>query len=78
MPGRCADPSLYIGPLAHEFGWDLSDPDIVGKGTVFGHLLECAGQLTGGYFVDPLIKPVEAWPASASPAQRSTRTVRRC
>lgn len=59
VTGRCADPSLYVGPLAHEFGWDLSDPDIAGKGTVVGHLLECAGQLTGGYFADPLTKPVE-------------------
>jgi len=26
------------------------DYDIIGKGTVIGHLLECAGQITGGYF----------------------------
>ena len=25
----------------------------MGQGTVIGHLLECAGQLTGGYFADP-------------------------
>lgn len=59
VTGRCADPSLYVAPLAHDFGWHLGDPDIVGKGTLVGHLLECAGQLTGGYFADPLTKPVQ-------------------
>lgn len=57
--GRLADPSLYLGPLAHAHGWDLeADPDILGRGTVIGHLLECAGQLTGGYYADPVTKPV--------------------
>lgn len=57
--GRLADPSLYLGPLAYAHGWDLdADPDLLGRGTVVGHLLECAGQLTGGYYADPVTKPV--------------------
>jgi hypothetical protein len=44
--------------LVHEFGWSLDDPDQLGQGTVIGHLLECAGQLTGGYFADPGRKDV--------------------
>lgn len=60
IAGRLADPALYLGPIAHEHGWDLGgDPALLGQGTVVGHLLECAGQLTGGYFADPVTKPVE-------------------
>jgi hypothetical protein len=53
ITGRVADPSLFVSPLVHEFGWSLDDADLIGQGTVIGHLLECAGQLTGGYFADP-------------------------
>lgn len=58
ITGRVADPSLFLAPMIHEFGWSLSDYDILGKGTVIGHLLECAGHITGGYFADPIKKPV--------------------
>src|SRR5208282_2607820 len=42
ITGRVADPALFLAPLVHEFGWDLADWDTLGKGTVVGHLLECA------------------------------------
>src|SRR4051812_18686181 len=58
ITGRVGDPALFVGPLVHEFGWALSDWDKLGKGTVVGHLLECAGQITGGYFADPGYKDV--------------------
>lgn len=58
ITGRVADPSLYLAPLMHEFGWSEDDHDLLGRGTCVGHLLECAGQLTGGYFADPVTKPV--------------------
>jgi len=58
ITGRVADPSLFLGPLAHEFGWKWDDWDLLGRGTVIGHLLECAGQVTGGYFSDPGFKDV--------------------
>lgn len=58
VAGRVADPSLCLAPLVHEFGWHLDDWDAVARGTAIGHLMECAGQLTGGYYADPPLKPV--------------------
>jgi hypothetical protein len=59
LTGRVADPSLFVGPLMYEFGWEEDDWPLLGRATLIGHLLECAGQLTGGYFADPGLKNVE-------------------
>lgn len=59
ITGRVADPSLFLAPMIHAFEWDCNDYDLMGKGTVIGHLMECAGHITGGYFADPVKKPVE-------------------
>jgi acyclic terpene utilization AtuA family protein len=53
VTGRVADPSLFVAPLMHEYGWAPDDFDRLACGTAVGHLLECAGQLCGGYFADP-------------------------
>jgi hypothetical protein len=53
ITGRVADPSLFVAPLVHAFKWRLDDWQRLGRATVIGHLLECAGQLTGGYFAEP-------------------------
>lgn len=58
ITGRVADPSLFLAPMIHEFGWATDAYNLLGQGTVVGHLLECAGQITGGYFADPITKPV--------------------
>ena len=58
ITGRVADPSLALGPLVHEFGWSMDDYTRLGRGTWVGHLLECAGQVCGGYFADPGHKEV--------------------
>ncbi|SAK49974.1 ABC transporter substrate-binding protein [Caballeronia temeraria] len=58
LTGRVADPSLFTAPLVHEFGWKMDDWNTLGQATVVGHLLECAGQVTGGYFADPGYKDV--------------------
>lgn len=58
LTGRVADPSLFLGALLHAFGWDPTSWERLGQGVVVGHLLECAGQLTGGYFADPGYKDV--------------------
>jgi Acyclic terpene utilisation family protein AtuA len=58
ITGRAGDPSMFLAALVHEFGWSMDDWDTLGRGTVVGHLLECAGQVTGGYFGDPGFKDV--------------------
>lgn len=58
ITGRTADPAMYLAPLVHEFGWSMDDWTSLGRGTIVGHLLECAGQITGGYFADPGFKDV--------------------
>ncbi len=56
--GRVADPALFLAPLMHHFGWAATDWPQLGQGILVGHLLECAGQITGGYFADPGFKGV--------------------
>jgi hypothetical protein len=56
--GRVCDPALFLGPMIHAFGWAEDDWTRLARGTAVGHLLECAGQLTGGYFADPGVKDV--------------------
>lgn len=58
ITGRVADPSLFLAPQLFEFGWAADDWSLLGRGTVTGHLLECAGQISGGYFADPGYKDV--------------------
>ena len=59
LTGRVADVSLFAGPIQHEFGWTVqSTPDRLGQALTLGHLLECAGQVTGGYFAAPDQHPV--------------------
>ena len=61
ISGRVADPSLFLGPMVHHYGWALDDFDPLARGTAVGHLLECVGQLCGGYFAEPGRKDVPAW-----------------
>ena len=58
ITGRVADPSMFLAPIAVHHGWRLDDWTLAGRGTLVGHLLECAGQITGGYFADPGVKDV--------------------
>jgi len=58
LVGRTTDAALVVGPLLHEFQWSADDYDKLACGTVAGHLLECGGQVTGGYFADPGFKSV--------------------
>ena len=58
ITGRVADSSLFLAPLVHEHGWAADDWTTRARGATVGHLLECAGQITGGYFADPGLKDV--------------------
>ena len=58
VTGRVADPSLFVGPIVHALGWDYDDYTRLAQATAAGHLLECAGQVSGGYFADPGVKDV--------------------
>ena len=60
ITGRVADPALFLAPLRHHFGWSADDWQRMGAGTVVGHLMECAGQITGGYFADPGYKDISS------------------
>lgn len=59
VTGRVSDPALFLAPLVYEFGWDINNYELMGKGTLIGHLLECGGQVTGGYYAEPGKKDVE-------------------
>ena len=56
--GRLADPSMFLAPLMHHYGWRNSDLAALGAGTLVGHLMECGMQITGGYYADPGTKDV--------------------
>ena len=53
-----ADPSMFLAPLMHHYGWQNSDLAALGAGTLVGHLMECGMQITGGYYADPGAKDV--------------------
>jgi hypothetical protein len=55
--GRIADPSLFVGPLAYEFGWSVTDWPAMGRATCIAHLLECGVYVTGGNYADPPFTP---------------------
>ncbi len=56
--GRTVDSALALGPLLYEFKWKENELNLIGSGTICGHLLECGAQVTGAYFADPGFKDV--------------------
>lgn len=57
VTGRIADVSLYVAPIAHKFK-EKFDKKILAQATLLGHLMECGGQVTGGYAADPGYKDI--------------------
>jgi hypothetical protein len=74
ITGRVSDPALFLAPLVNEFHWPWDDWDRLGKGTLVGHLLECAGQISGGYFADPGYKDVPDLARLGFPLAKWART----
>ena len=58
ITGRMGDSALFLAPLTFEFGWKEDDWDVLAGGMMIGHLMECAGQVTGGYYASPPHKAV--------------------
>lgn len=58
MTGRVSDPSLFLACMMHGLDWRYDDYPRLAVGTIAGHMMECAAQLTGGCFADPGKKDV--------------------
>jgi hypothetical protein len=58
LSSRAGDAAQFLAPLLYTFGWAPDNWELVGKGLGIGHLMECGGHLSGGYFADPGYKEV--------------------
>ena len=58
LTGRVTDSALAVGPLRAALGWAPDRLDAIASGVLIGHLLECGGHATGGYFAEPGWKEV--------------------
>ncbi|KAI8059855.1 hypothetical protein BC940DRAFT_323676 [Gongronella butleri] len=55
VTGRVVDSALVVGPLLHEFKWNVAQPeyyDRVASASLAGHIIECGCQCTGGNLTD--------------------------
>ena len=55
--GSAIRPSTWRHWLSR-FRWDRDEWDLLARGMAVGHLMECGGQLTGGYYAAPPYKVV--------------------
>ena len=75
ITGRASDPALFLAPMIHAFGWAMDDWNLLGQGTVAGHLLECAGPDHRRLFRRSRLQGCRRiWRGSAFPSAKSART----
>ena len=48
ITGRASDNAMYVGPMAHEFGWKMDDWEKMGTAVTIGHIIECSAGCAGG------------------------------
>jgi hypothetical protein len=70
VTGRVADPSLVVGPVRNVYGEAAETPAMLASATMAGHLIECAGQVTGGYFMEPGFNDVPGYSDIGFPIAR--------
>jgi hypothetical protein len=63
-----------MAPLVYALVWHMDALELLPRGTVVRHLLECAGQITGGYFADPGKKDVPGMENLGHPIAQILRT----
>ncbi|SAL98326.1 hypothetical protein [Absidia glauca] len=56
VTGRVVDSALVVGPLMHEYQWNMETTpqyyDLVASASLAGHIIECGCHSTGGNFTD--------------------------
>ncbi|KAI8340716.1 hypothetical protein BC941DRAFT_467883 [Chlamydoabsidia padenii] len=56
VTGRVVDSALVVGPLMHEYQWDVNTTtnyyDLMASASLAGHIIECGCHSTGGNFTD--------------------------
>jgi len=57
--GRTTDSALALAPVIQTLNILPDDYDLLAAGILAGHLIECGSQISGGYYADPPLKPVD-------------------
>ncbi|MGB2389103.1 MAG: acyclic terpene utilization AtuA family protein [Henriciella sp.] len=63
ITGRCVDSAVTLGACIHEFGWQPDDYDALARGSLAGHVLECARNA-------PAVRRARVRCAGAAPGRR--------
>jgi hypothetical protein len=76
ITGRASDPALFLAPMIHAFGWAMDDWNLLGQGTVAGHLLNAQARLPAAILPIPDTRTFPIWRGWAFRSGKSARTAR--